>query len=57
MLARASSRLPPVPQAFLDEADKYGKEISTSFGDAKSDAQTVSSEARMLKRMFLKLRD
>ena len=44
-------------QVFLDEADKYGKEISTSFGDAKSDAQTVSSEARMLKRMFLKLRD
>mmetsp|Transcript_13033 Transcript_13033/g.35481 ORF Transcript_13033/g.35481 Transcript_13033/m.35481 type:complete len:98 (+) Transcript_13033:1743-2036(+) len=42
---------------FLDEAEKYGKEVSTSFGDAKSDAQTVASEARMLKRMFIKLRD
>jgi len=41
----------------LDEAEKYGKEISTNFGDSKSEAQTVASEARMLKRMFIKLRD
>lgn len=43
-------------QTFLDEAEKYGKEISTSV-DAKFEAQTVASEARMIKRMFIKLRD
>lgn len=45
------------PQAFLDEAEKAGKDIPTSFADGKSEARTVASEARMIKRMFLKLRD
>lgn len=43
--------------AFLDEAEKYGKEIPTSFADGKGEARTVASESRMLKKMFLKLRD
>ena len=48
----------PTPhQAFLDEAEKYGKDIPTSFADGKREARNVASEARTLKRMFLKLRD
>ena len=42
---------------FLDEAERFGKEISTSSADGKGDARTVASEARTLKRMFLKLRE
>lgn len=49
--------LPCRPQAFLDEAEKHGKDIPTSFADAKQEARTVASEARMLKKMFLKIRD
>mmetsp|Transcript_13709 Transcript_13709/g.29452 ORF Transcript_13709/g.29452 Transcript_13709/m.29452 type:complete len:648 (+) Transcript_13709:217-2160(+) len=43
---------------FLDEAERHGKDIPTSFGDGKNhQSRTVASEARMLKKMFLKLRD
>lgn len=42
---------------FLDEAERNGKEISASFADIKHETRTVASEARMLKKMFLKLRD
>lgn len=43
--------------AFLTEAEKYGKDLKTNFQDAKHATRTVASEARMLKRMFLRLRD
>ncbi len=43
---------------FLDEAEKYGVQIPTNFADGKGhEARTVASEARGLKKMFLKLRD
>lgn len=38
---------------FLENADKYGKNIVTQV----TEKLTVSSEARLLKRMFLKLKD
>ena len=44
--------------AFLDEAEKYGKDIPTNFAsNGKNEARTVAWEARALKRMFLRLRD
>lgn len=45
---------------FLDEAERHGKKISTTFqpdGGAPQEERTVSLEARLLKKMFLKLRD
>lgn len=42
---------------FLGEAEKHGKNIPTSFAGANSEARTIATEARMLKRMFIKLRD
>lgn len=42
---------------FLDEAEKYGTQIPTTLGADGKDARTVASEARGLKKMFLKLRD
>eukprot|EP00238_Polyblepharides_amylifera_P004216 CAMPEP_0196596754 /NCGR_PEP_ID=MMETSP1081-20130531/87725_1 /TAXON_ID=36882 /ORGANISM="Pyramimonas amylifera, Strain CCMP720" /LENGTH=558 /DNA_ID=CAMNT_0041921891 /DNA_START=56 /DNA_END=1732 /DNA_ORIENTATION=- len=48
---------------FLDEAERHGKKVPTSFTDsmmannATLEDHTVASEARMLKTMFLKLRD
>eukprot|EP00899_Mesostigma_viride_P015377 jgi/Mesvir1/23840/Mv10645-RA.1 len=43
---------------FLDQADIHGKKINTQFGfDKSGEARTVSQEARLLKKMFLKLRD
>mmetsp|Transcript_22492 Transcript_22492/g.58656 ORF Transcript_22492/g.58656 Transcript_22492/m.58656 type:complete len:645 (+) Transcript_22492:284-2218(+) len=41
---------------FLDEAERHGKAIKTSFADASSEA-TVAGEARLIKQMFLRLRD
>ncbi|KAG1657935.1 hypothetical protein FOA52_003014 [Chlamydomonas sp. UWO 241] len=43
--------------AFLDEAEKHGTLISTSFDGKGNGGRTVASEARSLKKMFLKLRD
>jgi tetratricopeptide repeat protein 30 len=43
--------------AFLDEAERHGRGIPTSFADAKGDGRTVAIEAATLRRMFLKLRD
>ncbi len=43
--------------AFLHEAEKHGKDIRVSFADGKHQSRTIASEARMLKKMFLKLRD
>ena len=48
--------------AFLDSADQVGKNIGTTINvveAANEDAakRTVSMEARMIKRFFLKLRD
>lgn len=44
---------------FLDTADKFGKNITTQItqNESTSEKYTVSSEARLLKRMLLKLRD
>jgi len=49
---------------FLDEAERHGKTIPTSFNDGTmtngnmiDEDRTVASEARMLKNMFIKLRD
>lgn len=43
---------------FLDNADKYGKHIITQMNQSDTAEKfTVSSEARKLKRMFLKLKD
>jgi len=47
---------------FLDEADKYGKNITTQIVDSHTNEEnaekcTVSSEARLLKKMLLKIRD
>lgn len=44
---------------FLENCDKYGKNITTQItqGEQINNKYTVSSEARMLKKMFLKLRD
>lgn len=43
---------------FLNQADQYGKSIKTSINiqGNDDDRQTVSYEARLLKRIFLKLR-
>ncbi|GAX75265.1 hypothetical protein CEUSTIGMA_g2710.t1 [Chlamydomonas eustigma] len=46
--------------AFLDEAEKHGSHLPASFaasGQKGHEARTVASEARALKKMFLKLRD
>lgn len=43
--------------AFLDEAERAGKDIPVAFADGRSEARTVASEARVLKSMFIKLRD
>lgn len=43
--------------AFLNEAEKYGKDIRVVFNEGKHQSRTIASEARMLKKMFLKLRD
>lgn len=42
---------------FLDEAEKHGREIRTNFSEHHQQVGTVAGEARMLKKMFLKLRD
>ncbi len=44
---------------FLNQADQYGKAIKTAItiGDADDTKNNVSYEARLLKRMFLKLRN
>lgn len=42
---------------FLDEADKHGRDIPTSFGGNAKDTHTIASEARLLKKMIIKLRD
>ena len=47
---------------FLDEADKYGKNITTQIADSHTNEEnaekcTVSSEARLLKKMLLKIKD
>eukprot|EP00798_Chlamydomonas_sp_ICE-L_P001988 gene1988-33409_t len=44
---------------FLDEAEKHGKDIPTSFADGKGghESRNVAGEARVLKKMFLRLRD
>uniref|UniRef100_A0A7S0YW97 Tetratricopeptide repeat protein 30 n=1 Tax=Polytomella parva TaxID=51329 RepID=A0A7S0YW97_9CHLO len=45
---------------FLTEAEKHGRDIKTNFaqdGRHVISTRTVSSEARVLKKMFLKLRD
>lgn len=42
---------------FLDEAERHGKEIPTAFDDGQSEMRTVATEARILKKMFLRLRD
>jgi tetratricopeptide repeat protein 30 len=47
---------------FLDNADKYGKNITTQITDSHSSEEnaekcTVSSEARLLKKMLLKIKD
>ena len=44
---------------FLDAADYYGKAITTSFNvlAEKTEKATVSYEARILKRMLLRLRE
>lgn len=43
--------------AFLNEAEKHGKDIRVVFNEGKHQSRTIASEARMLKKMFLKLRD
>jgi tetratricopeptide repeat protein 30 len=47
---------------FLDEAERHGKAILTVFNQPGStlggdNSRTLSTEARMLKKMFMKLRD
>lgn len=42
---------------FLDEIEKVGKDVLATAADSKHDARTVSAEARMLKRCFLRMRD
>jgi tetratricopeptide repeat protein 30 len=43
---------------FLDNADRYGRNITTQLSQNEGvDKCTVSSEARMLKKMFLKLKE
>jgi tetratricopeptide repeat protein 30 len=42
---------------FLDEAERHGKNIKTSFEGNDAGESTVSSEARKMKRMFLKLQE
>merc|ERR1712070_442326 len=44
---------------FLDEAERHGKKISTTFqndGRPAAEERTIASEARVLKKMFLRLR-
>ena len=45
----------------MDNADKYGKNITTQIIDShigeSSEKFTVSSEARLLKKMFLRIKD
>ena len=48
--------------AFLEEAERHGKGIAAAFGGVGTDGvgdatRTLATEARMLKKMFLKLRD
>ena len=46
--------------AFLDEAERHGRNIKTSFEAGPEDPDndsTVSSEARVIKRMFMKLKE
>jgi hypothetical protein len=42
---------------FLDEAERHGKDTPTAFDDGRSEMRTISVEARILKKMFLRLRD
>uniref|UniRef100_A0A7R9V8U6 Tetratricopeptide repeat protein 30 n=1 Tax=Chlamydomonas euryale TaxID=1486919 RepID=A0A7R9V8U6_9CHLO len=42
---------------FLDEAEKHGAAIMTSFDGKGNGGRNIASEARSLKKMFLKLRD
>lgn len=43
--------------AFLDEAEKHGRKIVAAQGGAGGGERTVATEARLLKRFFLKLRE
>lgn len=42
---------------FLAEAERHGKDQPACFADAKQESRTIATEARMLKKMFLKLND
>jgi tetratricopeptide repeat protein 30 len=42
---------------FLDEAERHGKEIPTTFADGRSEMRTIATEARILKKMFMRLRE
>lgn len=42
--------------SFLEEAERHGKAIKTSFAEGSSE-NTVAGEARIIKQMFLRLRD
>lgn len=42
---------------FLDEAERHGRDLPTSFSSTQGNMRTIASEARMLKKMFMKLRD
>ena len=42
--------------AFLDEAERVGAKIRTGFAEG-DDARTVSSEARLLKKMLSSLKE
>lgn len=42
---------------FLEEAEKYGKDTVTTSETDNSEKRTIASEARALRRMFLKLRE
>ena len=48
--------------AFLEEAERHGKGVAAAFGGVGTDGvgdatRTLATEARMLKKMFLKVRD
>lgn len=44
--------------AFLDECEKLGVKISTTFGGMLEEAdRTIASEARMIKQVLMRIRD
>jgi len=42
---------------FLDEAERHGRKIATTIAEGAIEERNVSTEARLLKKMFIKLRD